>query len=129
MAMVNIKDSDLYAVAGQEVSNGVIDTGLWTKAFAESGGSDQATKALYLKMRVLDLTQQRDRLRMEARAQQKHDEEMEKHYRKQLEAAKPTSTFLSLIVWIVAIPVLIMVIIGVYELFLSLGRVAKSFSG
>lgn len=57
---VSIKDKDLYAIVGQEVANGDIDTGLWTKAVANSGGNDAQAKSLYLKMRVLDLSNQRD---------------------------------------------------------------------
>ena len=34
-----------------------MDSGLWTKAFADSRGRNEEAKALYLKMRVLDLKQ------------------------------------------------------------------------
>lgn len=80
--MVSIKNRDLYAIAGQEVANGVIDTGLWTKAFADSGGNDVQAKALYLKMRVIDLSSQRDaqqrQLQQQVRIQQQQSVEQQK---------------------------------------------------
>lgn len=80
--MVSIKDKDLYAIAGQEVANGVIDTGLWTKAFADSRGNDVQARALYIKMRVVDLLTQRDeqlkQLKQQARIQQQQNIEQQK---------------------------------------------------
>lgn len=71
--MVSVKDKDLYAIAGQEVANSVIDTGLWTKAFADSSGNDAQAKALYLKMRVIDLSSQRDNQQKKQILQQKQE--------------------------------------------------------
>lgn len=87
--MVNIKDKDLYAIAGQEVANGVVDTGLWTKAFAESSGNDALAKALYLKMRVIDISSQRDAQQQQARIQQQQNIDQQKQqalYAKRQEA-------------------------------------------
>jgi len=56
--MSNTEDKDLYGIVAQEVRNGVVDSGLHAKAFAESGGNQQAAEALYLKLRVQDLKEQ-----------------------------------------------------------------------
>ena len=56
--MVDLNDRELYARVSQEIGNGNMDSGLWTKAFADSRGRNDEAKALYLKMRVLDLKQQ-----------------------------------------------------------------------
>lgn len=87
--MVNIKDKDLYAIAGQEVANGIIDTGLWTKAFSDSGGNDAQAKALYLKMRVIDISSQRNAQQQQARIEQQRNIVQQKQqalYAKQQEA-------------------------------------------
>jgi hypothetical protein len=69
----------LYAIAAQEVSNRVIDPGLWAKAFADTNGNEQQANALYLKMRVLELSEQRDtaqkQLQQQARLQQQQQKQ------------------------------------------------------
>jgi len=87
--VVKIKDKDLYAIAGQEVANGIIDTGLWTKAFSDSGGNDAQAKALYLKMRVIDISSQRNAQQQQARIEQQRNivqQKQQARYAKQQEA-------------------------------------------
>lgn len=86
--MVNIKDKDLYAIVGQEVANGSIDIGLWTKAISECGGNEAQAKSLYLKMRVLDLSEQRETqqklLQQQACIQQQHKNHADKAVQEKL---------------------------------------------
>src|SRR5204863_8699661 len=56
-----------YATVADEISSGQVDKVTWTKAFAHSGGDERATKSLYCRYRVNDLTrisaQKRRRIR------------------------------------------------------------------
>jgi hypothetical protein len=53
MAAANRKDEEaLYAMALQELSSEDIRPGLWAKAFADSEGDENRTRATYLKLRV-----------------------------------------------------------------------------
>lgn len=53
-------DSELdnYQQVADELERNDVDKALWTKAFAESGGQDSATKAMYIKLRVEILIKQ-----------------------------------------------------------------------
>lgn len=64
-AGVRINDKELYARVGSEISDGMVDPGLWTKAFADSRGDEQRARSLYIRMRVAELVAQRERLRTE----------------------------------------------------------------
>lgn len=55
---MNIQDKDFYGLVAQEMSNNIIDTGLMTKASAETDFDEKRSKALYIKMRVADLISQ-----------------------------------------------------------------------
>jgi len=46
-----IDEERVYAEIAQELETGIVDKGLWTRLFAESGGDDKQTKVLYIKQR------------------------------------------------------------------------------
>lgn len=58
-------DTYLYAQVHQEMSQGYLDSGTWTKSIAESGGSEFKAKARYIELRV-------DHLRRVELATEKH---------------------------------------------------------
>ncbi len=51
-------DDFLYAQVAQEITDGRIDKTTWTRAFAHSGGAEDATKSLYIRFRVESLREQ-----------------------------------------------------------------------
>lgn len=51
-ANVSTDDTELYAIAGEEVADGRIDPGLWTKAFVDADGDNAKAQILYIRMRV-----------------------------------------------------------------------------
>jgi hypothetical protein len=53
-----MSDEHLYARVVDELSQRGPVRALWAKAYAESGGNDQATRALYLRMRVGQLAEE-----------------------------------------------------------------------
>lgn len=50
--VVKASEEDLYATALAEVQSGTTRPGLWAKAFAESEGDENKSKALYIRLRV-----------------------------------------------------------------------------
>lgn len=48
-------DEQFYAAVADEIARGQIDRALWTKAFALSGGEDNATKSHYCRLRAEQL--------------------------------------------------------------------------
>src|SRR5437867_12233242 len=50
--VVKVSEEDLYAAALSEVQSGTTRPGLWAKAFADSEGDENKSKALYIKLRV-----------------------------------------------------------------------------
>lgn len=48
-------DEQFYAAVADEIARGYIDKVLWTKAFANSGGEEVATKSLYCRLRAEQL--------------------------------------------------------------------------
>lgn len=48
-------DESSYAMVAEEIPSGRIDRTLWTKAFAQSGGEETATKSLYCRLRAEQL--------------------------------------------------------------------------
>lgn len=46
-------ENQLYAKAAQDISEGIIDKGLWTKAFISAEGDEKKQKARYLELIVL----------------------------------------------------------------------------
>jgi hypothetical protein len=53
-----MSDEHLYVRVVQELSQQGPVRGLWAKAYAESGGNDQAARALYLRLRVVQLAEE-----------------------------------------------------------------------
>ena len=50
-ARSKLRDEELWAAAAEEVASGLIRTGLWAKALAESSGDEGAAKSRYLQLR------------------------------------------------------------------------------
>ncbi|MCB1209517.1 MAG: hypothetical protein KDK97_09335 [Verrucomicrobiales bacterium] len=50
-----MNDDPLYTVVADELFNGVVDPGLWTKAFADADGHPDRAQAFYIKYRVAQL--------------------------------------------------------------------------
>lgn len=46
----------LYELAWEEIERGEAKSGLWAKAFASSKGDEKATKAVYIELRVQELS-------------------------------------------------------------------------
>jgi DNA-directed RNA polymerase subunit RPC12/RpoP len=63
-------DDFLYAQVAKEISDGQIDRTTWTRAFAHSGGADDATKSLYIRFRVESLREQFQQAVVAARKEQ-----------------------------------------------------------
>jgi hypothetical protein len=61
----NSSDDDLYAIAGNELDDGVIDKGVWTRLLVESNGDGDKTKINYLKYRFSQLVTLRNRKKAE----------------------------------------------------------------
>lgn len=66
-------DKRLYAAVAEEIAQGVVDPGIWTKAFAQSGGGEPATKALYIEIRVSELREEIMREREAAEVQARRE--------------------------------------------------------
>lgn len=67
-------DTKLYAQAWEELESSERDNGLWAKAFADSEGDDDKTKALYIKFRVEQIKeQQEEQVSEEARKEAERD--------------------------------------------------------
>ena len=49
------KEEELYLQANKEVEDGNTSEGTWAKAFANAEGSEEKTKALYIKYRAAKL--------------------------------------------------------------------------
>ena len=50
--IAKVSEEDMYAAALAEVQSGATRPGMWAKAFAESEGDENKSKALYIKLRV-----------------------------------------------------------------------------
>ena len=93
---MNIQDKDFYGLVAQEMSNNIIDTGLMTKALAETEFDENRSKAMYIKMRVADLKNQQEQQQillekqiLEAQKQKEYEQkEYEQKLKKQLEYEK-----------------------------------------
>ncbi len=57
-------DDQFYQTVAEELRENRINDALWTKAIARSGGDPNKTKALYIQMRVSQLTQEDHRQRV-----------------------------------------------------------------
>lgn len=51
-----IDDEPFYATAQQEIASNTMRDGLWGKAFSECEGDERRTQAMYIKLRVAQLT-------------------------------------------------------------------------
>ena len=61
----NSSDDDLYAIAGNELDDGIIDKGVWTRLLVENNGNTDKTKINYLKYRFSQLVTLRNRKKAE----------------------------------------------------------------
>ncbi|MSR43562.1 MAG: hypothetical protein EXS29_00835 [Pedosphaera sp.] len=57
-------DDQFYQTVAEELRENRINEALWTKSIARSGGDPNKTKALYIQMRVSQLTQEDHRQRV-----------------------------------------------------------------
>jgi len=48
-------DGEFYATAEEEIENGDIDRGLWSKAFVQAKGEESLRKAMYMELRAKQL--------------------------------------------------------------------------
>jgi hypothetical protein len=51
-AIDRLSEEKMYQMVNEEMEQGIIRDGLWTKAIAKSGGDDKRTKAHYITLRV-----------------------------------------------------------------------------
>ena len=58
LAAHQVPDEIYYAQAAREVKDSIISEGLWVKAWSEAEGDDTKAKALYIKLRVVELRKQ-----------------------------------------------------------------------
>ncbi|MEO6744774.1 MAG: hypothetical protein ABIN08_09865 [Caldimonas sp.] len=68
-----MSDENLYARVVEELSAQGPVRGLWAKAYAESNGNHEAARALYLRLRVAQLADERLALAKDAQRQQKSE--------------------------------------------------------
>jgi len=54
-SLVDDKDSELYAIAEQEIKDDVINNGLWSQALVKAKGDENLRKIEYMKLRVKQL--------------------------------------------------------------------------
>lgn len=71
-----MSDEQLYARVVAELSRQGPVRALWAKAYAESNGNDQATRALYLRLRVAQLAEEERAL-----ARKRHEQVSESGWR------------------------------------------------
>ena len=107
-------DEHLYSKVVDELAAAGPIAGLWAKAFAESGGSEQSAKALYLRLRVAQLHALEN---AEARAEANLQRELarkisEKAESNELFERKAWATFMLILV-AVAIAIAIAVVGGI----------------
>jgi hypothetical protein len=86
--MTDTNDKAHYAAVARELSEGKIDAGLMTKAFAESNGNKPLSEALYLKMRVAELRQAQKILEHHRAKNLRHASAWEKEKRQKAEREK-----------------------------------------
>ena len=68
-----MSDENLYARVVEELSTQGPVRGLWAKAYAESSGNHEAARALYLRLRVTQLADERLALADDARRRQRSE--------------------------------------------------------
>ena len=68
-----MSDENLYARVVEELSTQGPVRGLWAKAYAESNGNHEAARALYLRLRVAQLADERLAFAKDAQRQQKSE--------------------------------------------------------
>lgn len=102
----------LYAQVAAEVAAGVKRDGLWAKAIAESGGSADAARALYLRFRVQSLLDEEQLRQTAAAVQQDKAAKAARH----VEEQKRKAGVLRLLAWGLAIFGGLMVLAGLAEL-------------
>ena len=68
-----MSDENLYARVVEELSTQGPVRGLWAKAYAESSGNHEAARALYLRLRVTQLADERLALAKDARRQERSE--------------------------------------------------------
>jgi hypothetical protein len=64
-SVAKVSEEDMYAAALVEIQSGTARPGLWAKAFADSEGDENKSKALYIKLRV---QQEIERIQQEQKA-------------------------------------------------------------
>ena len=57
---IETHEDRLYEQIAQELESNTVDKGLWTKAYAQAGGDDKQTRALYIKARFARLLLKED---------------------------------------------------------------------
>jgi hypothetical protein len=80
-------DQHYYEIVAEELQRRFLRPGLWTRAVAESGGEGDAARALYIRLRVLEIVQieQAEHARAVAESRQRADEEVQARKRAQEE--------------------------------------------
>jgi hypothetical protein len=82
-----------YEIVATELNQQTQKTGIWTKAFADAGGSPEQTRALYIRYRVAQLVDARNREQEEHRYQEAQladarSREQEEHSREEAKASR-----------------------------------------
>ena len=60
-SMADASDEQYYAQALDELESGTYNRGLWAKVFCTAQGQEEEAKALYMKYRVAQLEQSKER--------------------------------------------------------------------
>lgn len=120
-------DEKLYAIVVEEIERGTINKALWAKALADSDNDKDKTQALYIKLRVQKLYDER---RFEQERQEAVNRAHVASENKKVRAEKTiatltttTSNLLSSFRWLTAI----MLILGAVGLFLSYITISVSY--
>jgi hypothetical protein len=66
-------DQAFYNIVALELKNRYLKSGLWMRAVAETGHEGIEAQALYIKLRVSELINERESLRLRAKLQQKEE--------------------------------------------------------
>jgi len=81
-------DDFLYTQVAKEISDGQIDRTTWTRAFAHSGGTEEATKSFYIRFRVERL---REEVQEAAEAARKQHQAAMQTAKQRVQAGQPVT--------------------------------------
>ena len=95
-------ENKLYEIVAEEIERGEISKGIWAKALSISEGDKEKTQAMYIKIRVHDLS---EIFHQAAREEQEQQEKMDREANKSFfyEIKNTGSVIVAIIFWLFVI--------------------------